>query len=473
MSSTGSFGCALAADVEQVDAAALLRVAAHLGTAGAPALASIDAERLEAAFAGAVEAFRDPDSPERRRLDPDLRRNTQLSQACLDASLDALLDGFSRFEVRAVLARAARAGSATAESTPERSAAGGALRSRRRPPSGPDRTPASNGSERRARGSGAASAAPHLIVLAGDLPGLLLQPLLASLAVRRPVLVKSSSREPFFAPAFAAALAAREPALADAIAAVAWPGGAAAIEDGLHQAVDRVVAYGSGEAIAALRRRAAERLVAFGPKASVAIVAGAAPRRDLPRIAAGLARDVALFEQRGCLSLQAIYTDGDADALADAVAGALDEASHRWPPPPLSDERAAALRLLREEAAFLGCRVTATALERGTVIVDRDSAFRPSPGQRTVRIHPVPDPEAALEALRAAAGRLQGAALAGAGAAALSGGLRALGVSYLCEPGRLQSPGATWANGGIDLVEELSGSRSGRAWSRGSPSRRR
>jgi hypothetical protein len=30
-----------------------------------------------------------------------------------------------------------------------------------------------------------------------------------------------------------------------------------------------------------------------------------------------------------------------------------------------------------------------------------------------------------------------------------------IGVSYVCAPGRLQSPPATWANGGIDLIVAL------------------
>ena len=101
---------------------------------------------------------------------------------------------------------------------------------------------ASRARERRRRSRSAR--APHLIVLAADLPGIALQPLLASLALRRPAILKSSSREPFFAPAFAMALAAREPALGDAVAALAWRGGDPAIEQPLLDAVDRVVAYG-------------------------------------------------------------------------------------------------------------------------------------------------------------------------------------------------------------------------------------
>ena len=78
---------------------------------GSAALATLDDERLAAAFLDTVAAFRDPGSPERRSLDPALRRERAALAGLLDASLAALLDGFTRGEVRAVL-DAARVGRA-------------------------------------------------------------------------------------------------------------------------------------------------------------------------------------------------------------------------------------------------------------------------------------------------------------------------------------------------------------------------
>jgi hypothetical protein len=418
---------ALRANPDDLDPAAVRRVTEHLRITGTAALGAIDDSRLAAAFLATVEVFRDPASEERRRLDPALRDATGLSQGCLDTSLDALLDGFTPAEVDRVLDRARAV----------RRIAG--------------------------RRSGSAARGPHLIVLAPNLPGLVVQPLLASLVLRRPALLKSSSREPFFAPAFASALAAREPALGDALAALAWRGGETTIEAPLVAAADRVVAYGGGKALADLRRRAAQKLIAFGPKASCALIGGPLDSTELERVAAGLARDTALFEQRGCLSLQAIYTDGDAEALEGALAGAFEEAARRWPPTALSAQDAAAVRLAREEAAFLGCRVAPTPLEHATVITDPRALFLPTAGHRTVRIHPVGRLASALDVLRPHGARLQGAALAGEAAddQELHRDLTGLGVSYLCAPGRLQSPGASWSNGGIDLVAALAEDVSG------------
>ena len=61
--------------------------------------------------------------------------------------------------------------------------------------------------------------APTWVILAGNLPALAVQPLLPALALRRPVLLKSPSAEPLFAPAFLEALTRREPRLAGAVAA--------------------------------------------------------------------------------------------------------------------------------------------------------------------------------------------------------------------------------------------------------------
>jgi hypothetical protein len=65
--------------------------------------------------------------------------------------------------------------------------------------------------------------------------------------------------------------------------------------------------------------------------------------------------------------------------------------------------------------------------------------------------------DAAIAILAPHGARLQGVALTASGARrrAVADRLRALGVSYLCEAGRLQSPGASWRNGGVDLVELL------------------
>ncbi len=213
---------------------------------GAAALATLDDERLEAAFLDAVAAFRDPASPERRGLDPALRAERAALAGLLDASLAALLDGFSAAEVRAVLARARAA------------------------------------SPRGRRGAAPRSQAPHLIVLAANLPGIALR----RCSPRSRCAGRRSSSRPRASRSSRPRSSPRSRRVSPR-SATPWrrsPGAAATPRSRtpLLDAVDRVVAYGGAKALADLRRRAGERLIAFGPKASVALVA-ASRRCDLER----------------------------------------------------------------------------------------------------------------------------------------------------------------------------------------------
>jgi hypothetical protein len=293
--------------------------------------------------------------------------------------------------------------------------------------------------------SPAAAPGPLLIFLSATPPGLAAQALLPALALRRPALLKTASAEPDFAPLLVELLAAREPILGEAYAAASWRGGDRIIEAPLLAAAGRVIAYGGGEAMADLASRCPS-FFGFGPKISLAIVgSGAAP---------GLARDIALFDQRGCLSVQLVLTTGDAPMLGRELAKALADEAERLPPGPADTAALAEIRLLREAAALRGAWVAPLPLRQGTVIVETPgSSLLPSPGWRTVRIHPLARLEDAVGLLRPWQGLLQGAALAG-GAEILGPALTALGVTRIAPPGELQQASlAGWPNGGRSVLE--------------------
>jgi hypothetical protein len=385
---------------------------------GAASLRTLSDEDLLTAWSAAVEAFLDPAAAERRSLELPLAALCGLSPAGLAAGLEAVLGGVRRASAAGVLAQAAGRRQAT-------------------PPAAID--------------------APVLVVLPANLPALAVQPLLPILALRRPVLLKSSSAEPLFAPAFLAALARREPRLAGAVAAATWPGGDRALEAPLLAAAGRIVAYGGEAAVADLGRRAPGRVVAYGPKTSIAAVdpdGGADPRA----VAAALARDIALFDQRGCLSVAAVYLAGDLAAarqFALHLEGALADLAARWPPGPAAPAALAAVQQLRLEAELRGLPGGSLPPAAGTVLVEPDPSFRPSPGLRTVRIHALPGLDGLCRILDPWRGRLQGAALAGAAAWRLAPGLAGLGISRCTPPGELQTPDAAWHNGGIDPLQAL------------------
>ena len=367
---------------------------------------------LLATWCDTVARFRDPNSPERRRLDPILARHTGLSRPALAAGLDAVLGGVDRVAARGLAEQARHLASTS-------------------PPRG-----------------------LVWVVLAANLPGLVVQPLLPALLCRRTVLIKSSQHEPTFAPTFVEALVGREPRLAPVLAALTWAGGDT-LEAPLTERAERVIAYGGSAAIAALRHRVGPRLVPYGPKLSLAVVGSEVVPAE---IANDLARDVALFDQQGCLSIQAIYTAGEPRALADALGRALEERAAQWPPGPNPDPTAGlAIRQLRDEAIMRGLHLAPIAPPVGTVVVETGGELVPSPGQRTVRIHPMGDLAELPRLLEPWRDKIQGVSLVGVDAKALEPALRNLGVSHCAPPGELQSPDALWHNGGIPPLAALAG----------------
>ena len=357
-------------------------------------------EELLAAWGETVEAFLDPGSPERRALDPGLAQTSRLSPQGLSAALEAVLGGVRAGPAGALLAEA--------EGLP--------------------------------KGGG-----PVLVILASNLPALAVQPLWPALALRRPVLLKSPSSEPLFVPAFLDALTRREPRLKELVSAAVWRGGDERVEAPLLEQAATIIAYGDEPALADLERRAPGKVVGYGPKTSLAVV------DDI----GGLARDIALFDQRGCLSVAAVYTAGDAEEVAARLAEDLRELARRWPPGPADPAALAAVQQARLEAEMRGLWVARLPVLEGTVLVDPDPAFRPSPGLRTVRVHPLPDLERLPAILSPWRGKLQGAALAGEEAWRLAPALADLGISRCALPGELQSPDVTWHNGGIHPLRAL------------------
>lgn len=372
---------------------------------GARALRAIPEEDLVAAWNDTLAAFLDANSPERRNLDPNLVQTSGLSPAGLHHGLMSIGQGML--------------GEAAAAET-------------RRP-----YVQSEDGFS--------------LVVLPAEPPGLILQSLLPALAARAPVLFKASSTEPYFAPAFLAALGQRLPALREAYAAATWTGGDREIETPLQAAARLVVAYGGEATINALKGAGPDRLIAFGPKLSLGWVG---PGTDLDPAARGMALDIATFDQRGCLSVEAVLVEpAIAPAFAAALAEALRDLAPQLPPGRASHTERAGVRLAREDADLRSLTWAGEALETGTVILENDARITPTPGLRTVRIHPVEG----VPTLDEWSGRLQGVAVAGHMPATVRRAFEQAGVSRFAPAGELQATDAAWRNGGIDLAAEFAG----------------
>jgi hypothetical protein len=169
-----------------------------------------------------------------------------------------------------------------------------------------------------------------------------------ALASSAAVFVKPSRREPDFA----------------RLLATAAPGLFRVVESLAPEPGDQVFAYGADTTLAALRQAlpAGTRLHANGSGFGIAAVqenhaSSARTAEEWGKLAAGLALDVALFDQRGCLSPRLVLFEGSASAAAEfaqTLARALERREAETPPGELSDAERAELARQRQVLTYAG-----------------------------------------------------------------------------------------------------------------------
>jgi hypothetical protein len=278
------------------------------------------------------------------------------------------------------------------------------------------------------------AAAPEWIAhaLASNVPALAVPAIALGCLAGAAVVVKSGHRDTVSAAAFQRALAAVDAPLAATVVPVAW-GHSPALDDVLLD-TPLAVLTGHDETVAMLAGRATGRVLAHGTRYSALLLD---TRQPLDPEA--VARDVVLYEQRGCLSPHVAFVVGDAERCAADLAAALRELASTLPPATSTVEDRAGVRLFLEEVAWRGARVTADSW--GAVLLEATAAFEPTCGARTIRVVPIAD-AAALPALLPQ-DRVE---CVGTNAAAPDG-LRERGVSRVCPVGRMQAPKLSWPRG--------------------------
>jgi hypothetical protein len=306
------------------------------------------------------------------------------------------------------------------------------------------------------------------VVLGGAIPmPSLLQPML-SLALASPVLVKPASRDPVTARLLADSIAEVDEELGRAIEVVSFPPDDAA---GLDRFLgsECVVASGADATIAAIgaRLHGGQRFVAYGHRLSIAVLDGDSVQVDPDGLAAAVARDVALWDQLGCLSPVAIYVVGpDAPAcaqrFAEALARALDALARTLPRGPVAADVAAAIVQERDGAAMRAAGGDSVHVHSGhgtswTVVAEHDAAWRAGPLHRFVRVHPVPDVPDLARAVRPIARHLSSVGLAAGPSAIpdLEAALWRFGATRICPPGHMQAPPVDWPHDGRPILAPL------------------
>ena len=219
---------------------------------------------------------------------------------------------------------------------------------------------------------------------------------------------------------------------------------------------DAVIVFGGDETIAHFRARVrpGQIFIAHGHKLSAGFVFDDPGFASMP----GAARDVAAFDQQGCLSPHAIYVRGDARAYAARLAGEMEALSTREPRGPISLSEKIAIRAAREELAFRAANDGGAQLWQSadstawTVAFDPAPGFPRSPLNRFIFIKPMPaDPASEFREVRA---HLSCAGIWPA-APEHARPLAALGFSRICPLGRMQSPPWTWHQDGQRTLAAL------------------
>ena len=132
--------------------------------------------------------------------------------------------------------------------------------------------------------------------------------------------------------------------------------------------------------------------VGHGHRIGIAII-----DEPTPKAAQLAARDIGLFNQSGCLSLQTIYLK-DPFAFGPLLAEAMTNFEEQDPRGPLSLSEAGAITNLREETRYLMAQDSKShALWHSprstawTIIVENNPRLALSPGNRTIFLRPMPD----------------------------------------------------------------------------------
>lgn len=304
--------------------------------------------------------------------------------------------------------------------------------------------------------------APELVgvILAGNVPPPALQSLLSCLLVGTPVFLKLSSEAPAFPQLLRASLKHQDLLLYDAVATETWSGPAIQT-DALLRHVDVVQVYGGEATVQAIRMRtpARTRVIEHGPRVSLTYLTrealACAPQSQL---ADRVVEDLILYEQQGCLSPHWILVEESeahpATELCERLQQALTRSVERCPPAPLEEGQAAAQVQLKGVHAFLG---TLYETSGGSVCLEREGDLNLSCLGRLGLVRPVRDEHEAAQLLRPWRGLLQGLALECPPERRmhLLERFLPLGFSYLCRPGALQQPPASWPGDGRRSLAEL------------------
>ena len=387
----------------------------------------IGADRIADVLARAFERWRDRGYARRRIAIDEIARSAGYSLELMENSIDALIKPFARDAVMKMAARMSM--------------------NRKR-----DR-PATVG-----------------FIAAGNVAGAGIHEVAIALIAGAGIVIKTASAEPLFFAEFARTIEEIDRDAGARIEVLHWGRERADLTEALIEYCDLVVAYGDDATMESLRR---PNVIGFGSRVSAALIApDAIGASGAERVANLLARDVALFEQLGCLSPHQIFVlssdDGAARDFAVRMAAALESIAKSMPRAKLPILDAAEIRGLRERARWRAIARGPVELFEGrglewTMVFERRAdplePFKISPGFRTMHVTAVDDLAEFRACIASMSGRIEAMAVAGVESDDLRFTITEMRIPYVCAPGEMQSPPLDWAHRGGAFLEAILGSR--------------
>jgi hypothetical protein len=304
----------------------------------------------------------------------------------------------------------------------------------------------------------------------GVLPNPPITSLILGLLTRSAQFMKCARGTSLLPRLFAHSLREVAPKLASTIEIAEWPGGDETLEAALWSHAHCVTVTGRDTTITSLRQRlpAHVRLVSYGHRVSVGYVTHEMlSSRMLPGVVEAAARDVAAWDQLGCLSPQCFYVESGgrftAEHFAEKLAESLARLERTQPIGPLPAETAAAIAARRHVHELRAANLSDTQLWQSpggtawTVVLEANPDFRPSCGHRFVHVKPVTNLAEALKGLASVQGRVSTVGLSAPGTreTELVTGLARWGVTRICPLGRMQTPPLSWRHDGRPSLGDL------------------
>ncbi|MBX3744678.1 MAG: hypothetical protein KF833_05165 [Verrucomicrobiae bacterium] len=314
---------------------------------------------------------------------------------------------------------------------------------------------------------------PELLlhITAGILPTPVFTAILHGLLVRSAQFVKCASRSSLLPRLFAHSLRELEPKLAACLEIAEWPGGRGLpAESELLQEIDCAVASGSDETIEAIRHALPSRVrfLAHGHRVSAGYIARESLNpAELPATLESAARDVAAWDQLGCLSPQVLYVETGGlippEDFAAELAGALDRLEQRLPRGPLDPATSAAIAQRRDYYRIRAASGDHTRCWSSkdstawTVIYEADARFQPSCLHRFILVKAVDTLEECLHQAEMIRGQWSTVGLAANGVRIeeLARSFADWGITRICPLGTMQDPPLTWRHDGRPVLGDL------------------